>query len=160
MDLLRYCLAVCFEGMGKNHDASEQLAFWQRFESVASKCDSGVDCNTIPWGLVSVTMWAFPRTGLVNPVASNPVSSPYVPPYSHIVISKHFYQIATKGGRKPYPRFTHYSQSNGYIFAPTSTLFFLITNLEIISNKSCNNSSHVSFISLRVFSRCREKGVM
>jgi hypothetical protein len=96
------------------------------------------------------SVWNSPAQACVTSVLSNPV----LPPHSFTVTSRHFYQSATKDGRKPYPGFTHYSQSNGNIFAPTSNLFFLITNLEIIRNKSRNNSSHVSFVSFpRLFSR-------
>jgi len=96
------------------------------------------------------SVWYSPAQACVTPVPSHPVLSPH--PFT--VTPRHFYQNATKGGRKPYPGFTHYSQSNVNIFAPTSNLFFLITNLEIIRNKSRNNSSHVSFVSFpRLFSR-------
>jgi hypothetical protein len=45
-------------------------------------------------------------------------------PLSHILTSRHYYQIYTKAGRKPYPGLTHYSQSNIHIFVPPSILFF------------------------------------
>jgi len=96
------------------------------------------------------SVWCSPAQACLTPVPSNPVLSLH--PLA--VTSRHFYQIATKGGRKHYPRFTLHSRSNVHIFAPTSNLFFLITNLEIIRNKSRNNSSHVSLVSFpRLFSR-------
>jgi len=68
------------------------------------------------------SVWYSPAQACVTPVLNNPVLSHH----SFTVTLRHFYQTATKDGRKPYPGFTHYTQSNGNIFAPTSIYFSLL----------------------------------